>query len=71
MTTSKQTPQLRHDDLYQMLVDLHEGRSEEESRKINAKLILALMDRVGDSDAIREAISLVEASSRKWSASPK
>lgn len=50
-----------HDDLYQMIVDLHEGRTEEDSRKINAKLILLLMNHVGDREIIAEAIAIAEA----------
>ena len=52
-----------HDDLYQMLVDLHEGRTDEESRKINAKLILILMNQVGDEKIIKEALKLARISS--------
>lgn len=49
-----------HDDLYQMLVDLHDGRTEEESGRINAKLILILMNQVGDREIIEEAIALAK-----------
>ena len=48
----------RHDDLYQQLLDLHKGRSEEESARINARLILILMNQIGDDKIIEEAIEL-------------
>ena len=50
----------RHDDLYQMLIDLHEGRTDEESRKINARLILILMNQIGDEKVIEEALELAQ-----------
>jgi len=46
------------DDVYQWLIDLHAGRSEAESLKINARLILLLLNHIGDRGAIREAIAL-------------
>ena len=50
----------RHDELYQKLLDLHEQRSEEESARINAKLILILMNQIGDDKIIEEAIELAQ-----------
>ena len=50
----------RHDELYQTLLDLHERRSEEESARINAKLILILMNQIGDDKIIEEAIELAQ-----------
>jgi hypothetical protein len=46
------------DDVYQWLIDLHAGRSEAESLNINARLILLLLNHIGDRGAIREAIAL-------------
>ena len=46
------------DDVYQWLIDLHAGRSEAESLKINSRLILLLLNHIGDRAAIREAIAL-------------
>lgn len=56
----------RHDDLYQKLVDLHDGRTEEESRKINAKLILVMMNQIGDFETLSDIFDLVQQSSEKW-----
>ena len=50
----------RHDELYQQLLDLHEGRSEEESARINARLILILMNQIGDDKIVEEAIKLAQ-----------
>ena len=50
----------RHDELYQKLLDLHEQRSEEESARINARLILILMNQIGDDKIIEEAIELAQ-----------
>ena len=50
----------RHDEFYQKLLDLHEQRSEEESARINARLILILMNQIGDDKIIEEAIELAQ-----------
>ncbi|MEM8685796.1 MAG: DUF2783 domain-containing protein [Pseudomonadota bacterium] len=49
----------RPDDVYQLFIDLHEGCTDEESRKRDAKLILTLVNHIGDEDVIRKAVSLV------------
>ena len=48
----------RPDEIYQRLNALHAGRTEAESRRINARLILILANHVGDEEAILEAIRL-------------
>jgi hypothetical protein len=61
MTTVKANVRLdRHDDIYERLVKMHDGLSEDESRKLNAKLILALINQVGDADVILELFDMVE-----------
>jgi uncharacterized radical SAM superfamily protein len=54
-----------HDDLYQILVDLHEGRTEEESKVINAKLIITMMNQIGDTEIIKEIFKLVQQSTSR------
>lgn len=49
----------RHDDIYERLVALHDGLSDDQSRKLNAKLILTLINQVGDAEAVLEAIDTV------------
>lgn len=51
----------RHDDIYERLVKMHDGLSEDESRKLNAKLILTLINEVGDTDTVLKLFDLVEA----------
>lgn len=41
-------PQHQKDDMYKALIEVHEGLTEEESHKLNAKLILLLMDKIDD-----------------------
>jgi hypothetical protein len=45
------------DGIYQQLIALHEGRSEADSMAINARLILLLINHVGDPQAVKEAIA--------------
>ena len=44
------------DDIYQWLVDAHDGLSETDSLRLNARLVLLLAYHVGDPQVIREAI---------------
>ncbi len=46
------------DGFYQKLIDLHQDRSEDESRLINSSLILLLANHVGDQDVLDEAMRL-------------
>jgi hypothetical protein len=50
------------DDVYQLLMEFHHGKSDEECRRLNARLILLLVNHIGDADTIREAIALASAS---------
>jgi hypothetical protein len=46
-----------HDDLYAKLVALHEGLSDEDARRVDARLILLLMNHIGDAKVIAEALA--------------
>lgn len=46
------------DDFYQKLIELHEGKSDAESMKINAKLVLLLANHIGDERILDEAIAI-------------
>lgn len=46
------------DDFYQLLIDAHEGLTDEQSAMLNVKLVLLLANHVGDLRTIREAIEL-------------
>ena len=46
------------DGMYQRLIELHQGRSEEDSMRVNARLILLLINHIGDREAVDEAMRL-------------
>lgn len=46
----------RPDDFYEALIDLHRGLSDEQSRQVNARLILLLANHIGDMDVLKEAL---------------
>jgi hypothetical protein len=45
------------DGIYEQLIALHQGRSEEDSMRVNARLILLLINHIGDLEAVSEAIT--------------
>ncbi len=55
----------RPDETYAMLIKAHEGLSEDESHAMNARLILILMNQIGDHETIRKALDLAAAVNRK------
>ncbi len=46
------------DAFYAELIDLHRDLTEEQSRKLNAKLILILANQVGDIALLRQAMAM-------------
>lgn len=44
------------DDVYALLLEAHEGLSKEQSDALNARLILVLMNHIGDVRVLREAL---------------
>ncbi|MCH4563124.1 DUF2783 domain-containing protein [Halomonas sp. EGI 63088] len=46
------------DAFYAALTEAHRERSEEESERINARLILLLANHVGDQQALEEALAI-------------
>ncbi|MEE9587173.1 MAG: DUF2783 domain-containing protein [Hyphomicrobiaceae bacterium] len=46
------------DGLYAELLALHDGREEDESHAINARLVLILANHIGDRDVLRQAFAL-------------
>ena len=44
------------DDFYEMLIDAHQGLTDEQSAVLNAKLILLLANHIGDLSVLREAL---------------
>lgn len=49
------------DTFYAELIDLHRGLSDEQSRLVNAKLILLLANQVGDLGVLRAALAAARA----------
>jgi hypothetical protein len=50
------------DDVYNALVDAHKGLSDAECRAFDARLILLLVNHIGDETVIREALKEAAAS---------
>ena len=50
----------RHDDIYQMIIDLQEGLDTNQCLKAQAKLILLLANHIGDVAVIRQAVSIAK-----------
>jgi hypothetical protein len=48
----------RPDESYARLIRTHEGLSEQESHALNARLILILMNHIGDDAVLAEAMRL-------------
>lgn len=46
------------DDFYEALIDMHRDLSDEQSARVNAKLILLLSNHIGDLAVLREAMAL-------------
>jgi len=49
------------DDFYEALVELHRDLTPEQSRLVNAKLILLLANHIGDLAVLREAMATARA----------
>jgi hypothetical protein len=47
----------RPDEIYNAIVDAHKDLDDEQCRAFDARLILLLVNHVGDADAIREALA--------------
>lgn len=47
-----------HDAFYEMLVDTHQDLNDEQSKMLNAQLILLLSNHIGDLGVLREAFSI-------------
>lgn len=49
------------DDFYEQLIATHQGLSDEQSRLLNARLILLLANHVGDLSVLRQALAAARA----------
>ena len=65
------TPNLtKPDESYAGLIAAHDGLSEEESHALNARLILILMNHIGDAGVLEEALALARRHQRSPSYGP-
>lgn len=49
------------DTIFEQLTEAHKGAGDLESMRINARLVLLLINHIGDSEVIQEAIELAKA----------
>ncbi len=50
----------RPDDVYAMLIAAHEGKTKAQSDAFNARLILTLINHIGDPEVIAQALAVAE-----------
>lgn len=61
MGTLITTPNVaRADDVYELLIEAHEGKTKPESDAFNARLILTLINHIGDAEVIAQALAVAE-----------
>ena len=53
------------DDFYAQLIEMHEGLSDAESHKLNAKVILMLANHIGDAEVLNETLIYAREKSRR------
>lgn len=58
------------DEVSQWLIDMHAGRGEADSHKINARLILLLVNHIGDLEVVKTAIEIAAASTPRTGPGP-
>jgi len=45
------------DDFYHQLMEAHEGLSQEQSQRLNARLVLIMANQIGDLDVLRSILN--------------
>ena len=45
------------DDFYEALIETHQGLTDEQSEKVNTRLILLLANQIGELNVLREALA--------------
>ncbi|MGH6815796.1 MAG: DUF2783 domain-containing protein [Hyphomicrobiaceae bacterium] len=53
------------DRAYRLLIEAHRGLDEEASAALNARLILILINQIGDTDILRAALELAKAAANE------
>jgi len=57
MSTLRTSPNIaRPDDVYARLLELHRGLSDDESMRVNARLVLLLANHIGDMEVLEQAM---------------
>ena len=51
----------RYDDMYEALIECHQGLSTEHSHMVNARLVLLLVNHISDMAVLREAFAVARA----------
>lgn len=72
-TTSGQHPRQAYapgDDFYDALIHAHEGLTDAQSERLNARLVLLLANHIGDLDVLREAMALARTDLGEGTAAP-
>ena len=54
------------DAVYQDIIDMHKGLSDEESLAANAKLVLLLANHIGDARTLAQATKLARENTLAW-----
>lgn len=63
------TPNIANaDDIYEAILEMHRGLDEDQSRLVNAKLILLLANHIGDEAILYEALRLARTSRKNIAA---
>lgn len=52
------------DEIYQALIEMHKGLNDEQSAKVNARMILLLANHIGDAAVIAEAAKIARGEGR-------
>ena len=56
----------QHDDVYEMIINLHKDLNKQQSETANQKLILVLANHIGDISILKEAVALVKDNALTW-----
>ena len=60
-------PNLEHpDEFYEALLEAHRDLSDDDSRALNARLILLLANQIGDTEALNGALALARGDGKDW-----
>ncbi|MCX7250398.1 MAG: DUF2783 domain-containing protein [Burkholderiales bacterium] len=66
-----QVTQLPYDDMYEALIEAHQGLSTEQSHVMNARLVLLLSNHIGDLAVLKQAYQLARGQEAAASQQPE